>query len=98
MRASTLQHLHLDFYDLMEYKFFTGPDGRLASLPQLHRLETLHIQLRTLFGRISAISRLDIGGMFSSSLVDLTLHDQWDQDIVETEERIKLYSGLIDQD
>jgi hypothetical protein len=96
MRASTLRHLHLDFYDSVEYKFFTGPDGRLASLPQLHRLETLRIQLQTLFGSISAIPRRDIGGMFPRSLVELTLHDQWRQDVVETEERIKMYSGLMD--
>ncbi|KAF1997477.1 hypothetical protein P154DRAFT_524804 [Amniculicola lignicola CBS 123094] len=96
MRASTLRHLHLDFYDSVECKSHIGPDGRLASLPQFHHLETLHIQLQTLFGRISAISRLDVGDMFPSSLAELTLDDQWLQDVVETEERIKMYSGQID--
>lgn len=96
MRASTLRHLHLDFNDSVECISHTGPDSRLASLPQLHHLETLHIQLQTLFGRISAISRLDIGNMFPSSLAELTLDDQWRQDVVETEERIKMYSGLVD--
>jgi hypothetical protein len=62
----------------------------------LHRLEILHIQLQTLFGRLSAISRLDIGVMFPDSLIKLTLHDQWDEDVVETEERIKMYLGRLD--
>lgn len=96
MRASTLRHLHLDFYDSVECKSHTGPDGRLASLPQFHHLETLHIQLQTLFGKISAISRHDIEDMLPSSLVELTLHDQWCQDVVETEERIQMYSGRMD--
>jgi hypothetical protein len=96
MRASTLRHLHLDFYDSTEYISFTGKDGRLASLPQLRHLETLHIQLQTLFGAISAIYRRDIGSMFPSSLIELTLHDQWPQDVIEREECIMMYSGNLD--
>ncbi|KAF7510607.1 hypothetical protein GJ744_006219 [Endocarpon pusillum] len=88
MRAATLRHLHLDFYDSGEY--------RLTSLPHLLRLETLHIQLQTLFGKMSALNKYDIGDMFPSSLVELTLHDQWQQDVIETEERTKMYSGLMD--
>lgn len=81
MRASTIRHLHLDFYDSVECNSHTGPDSRLASLPQFHHLKTLHIQLQTLFGRISAISRLDTGDMFPSSLAELTLDDQWRQEL-----------------
>ena len=96
MRAATLRHLHLDFNDSREYKYYNGPDQRLTCLPELHRLETLQIQLQTLFSRRSAISQQDIRTMFPSSLVELTLDDEWDQDVVEIEERIQIYSKIMD--
>jgi hypothetical protein len=96
MRAATLRHLHLDFYDSWEHKYYNGPDRKLICLPELCRLETLQIQLQTLFGRRSAIPRHHIGNTFPRSLVELTLDDEWDQDVIETEERIQLYSGLMD--
>jgi hypothetical protein len=96
MHAATLRHLHLDFYDSGEYNDYVGPDQRLTCLPRLCHLETLQIQLQTLFGTRSAISSSDIGNMLPTSLVELTLDDQWDQDVDEAENRIRLYSGLID--
>jgi hypothetical protein len=96
MRAATLRHLRLDFYDAWEYKYYNGPDQKLICLPELYRLETLQIQLQTLFGRKSAIPRYNIGNIFPSSLVELTLDDEWEQDVIEAEERIQLYSGLMD--
>jgi len=41
MRAATLRHLHLDFYDSCEYKCYNGPDQKLTCLPQFYRLEKL---------------------------------------------------------
>ena len=96
MRAATLRHLHLDFYDSMENKYSIGLDQKLTCLPELCHLETLQIQLQTLFGRRSAIPRHHIENIFPRSLVELTLDDEWDQDVIETEERTQLYSGNMD--
>jgi hypothetical protein len=80
MRAATLRHLHLYFYASGDWEFnrYIGPDQRLTCLPQLCHLETLQIQLLTLFGTRSAISSSDIGNMFPNSLAELTLDDEWD--------------------
>ena len=34
--------------------------------------------------------------MFPSSLVELTLDDEWDEDVVDIEERIQIYSRIMD--
>jgi hypothetical protein len=89
IRASTLRHLYLRFYDSQAYQ-------RLTCLPQICHLETLQIQLQTLFGNRSAISSVDIGSILPRSLLELTLDDHWKEDVIETENRIKMYSGLIE--
>ncbi|KAI9854839.1 MAG: hypothetical protein M1813_000855 [Trichoglossum hirsutum] len=95
MRAATLRHLHLDFYDLWEYHGYVRPYQMLTCLPRLCHLETLQVQLQTLFGRRSAITSNDIGNMFPNSLVELTLDDIWDQDVIESKDPFRTFTGLI---
>ncbi len=88
MHADSLRELHLIFDYTFEYQYFVGPGQRLGSLPLLHRLEKLTIQLQLLFGHPRRLDPdPDLSELLPPNLVELTIRDDWAIDAIAREQR-----------
>jgi hypothetical protein len=94
LRADTLRELHLIFDYTFEYQYYVGSGERLACLPSLHRLRKLTIQLQLLFGHPSRLdSEPEFAELLPSSLVELTIRDDWAIDAIAREQRRRTQLG-----
>ncbi|KAK0622642.1 hypothetical protein B0T14DRAFT_514192 [Immersiella caudata] len=76
--ARHLRHLDVGWYDVSGFESLIGPDGRLASLPDLPRLEKLCVQLAALYGTSPATAlQTPLAELLPPNLIELTLEDWW---------------------
>ncbi|KAK0639919.1 hypothetical protein B0T16DRAFT_432482 [Cercophora newfieldiana] len=76
--ARNLRHLDVAWFDVSGFESLIGPEGRLASLPNLPRLEKLCIQLAALYGTSPATALLTpLAELLPPNLVEFTLEDWW---------------------
>lgn len=72
-----LRHLDIAWYDCGGIEALIGPEGRLASLPRLARLEKLCVQLCVLYGDDPATLLTPMADLLPPNLVELTLEEWW---------------------
>lgn len=76
--AKKLRRLDVAWFDAGGYETLIGPEGRLASLPSLTKLEALSIQLAVLYGTQPAtVLETPLAELLPPNLVELTLEDWW---------------------
>jgi len=63
----------------------------------LDHLYISQIQLQTLFNKKSVVPQYNIENIFPNSLIKLILGDRCEQNVIEAEEHMQLYSGLMTQ-
>ncbi|KAH8902469.1 hypothetical protein BR93DRAFT_886944 [Coniochaeta sp. PMI_546] len=80
-RPGQLRHLDIGWYDCSGNEVLIGPEGRLASLPQLFGLEKLCIQLAVMYGTEPATLHTPIIDLLPPALVELTLEEWWWENI-----------------
>ncbi|KAK4445728.1 hypothetical protein QBC34DRAFT_497300 [Podospora aff. communis PSN243] len=103
LRADTLCELHLIFDYTFEYQYYVGPGKRITCLPSFDRLRKLTIQLQLLFGHPDQLdSEPKLAELLPSSLVELTIRDEWAIDTIAREQarrKMLRYSdrNLIDE-
>ena len=74
--APKLRHLDVAWFDCRGFDCLIGPEGRLASLPRMRRLETLCVQLCVLYGNNPATLFTPLADLLPPSLVELAL-EEW---------------------
>ncbi|KAK3934323.1 hypothetical protein QBC46DRAFT_83060 [Diplogelasinospora grovesii] len=74
-----LRHLDVAWLDAAYFASRIGPAGRLASLPELRRLERLCIQLAVLYGDEAAAASMTppLADLLPPSLLELAVEDWW---------------------
>lgn len=76
--ARNLRHLDVGWFDVSGFESLIGPEGRLACLPHLPRLEKLCIQLAVLYGTAPATAlQTPLAELLPPNLIELTLEDWW---------------------
>ncbi|KAK3680648.1 hypothetical protein B0T22DRAFT_472519 [Podospora appendiculata] len=75
--APHLRHLDVAWFEVSGHEGMIGADGRLASLPRMHRLEKLCIQLAVLYGCSPATMETPLVELLPPNLVELALEDYW---------------------
>ncbi|KAK5659747.1 hypothetical protein OQA88_958 [Cercophora sp. LCS_1] len=76
--AKNLRRLDVAWFDAGGYETLIGPEGRLASLPELTKLEQLSIQLAVLYGtQPITVLETPLADLLPPNLVELTLDDWW---------------------
>jgi hypothetical protein len=73
--AKKLRNLDISWVDVRGFECLIGPEGRLAALAQMERLETLCIQLAVLYGKPSTVAEIPLVDLLPPNLVELTLED-----------------------
>ncbi|KAK3680655.1 hypothetical protein B0T22DRAFT_474552 [Podospora appendiculata] len=76
-RAHPARHLDVAWFEVSGHEGMIGADGRLASLPRMHRLEKLCIQLAVLYGCSPATMETPLVELLPPNLVELALEDYW---------------------
>jgi hypothetical protein len=84
-RARHLRHLDIGWFDCRNFESLIGPEGRLASLPEMTSLEKLYIQLSVIYGSNPAMLRTPLVELLPPALAELTLEEWWwaNSDILE---------------
>lgn len=69
-----LRHLDVGWFETFGGTLI-GPDGRLAALPRLPRLEKLCVPLAILYG--TEVALVPLANLLPPNIIDLTLEDWW---------------------
>lgn len=76
--APRLRNLDVSWDNLTDLESLVGPDGRLTALPSMTSLQTLCIQMATLYGSPAAVaSSAPLIDLLPPNLVELALEDYW---------------------